>query len=146
MDAIDKSRTTDLELYKLGKKYGLKINDITNKDLLNQNLPVEGAYIINLQDSTDGFGSHWTIIELKRYKNKPFALYYDSLGFPPPNDVMRFARRFGAKELTYQTKTIQNMYYGGCGAFVIDFIRHLQHTKDNPIKIYNNYISQFYSY
>lgn len=145
MDAISKSRTTDQELYKLGKKYNLKINDITNKDLLNDNLPVEGAYIINLADSTE-IGSHWLALILKKYKNKPYALYYDSFGCPSPNAVMEFARRFGAKQITYQTKTIQNLYGGGCGAYVIDFIRHLQHSKGDPVKTYNNYISKFYSY
>jgi len=143
--AINKSRTTDEELYKLGKKYNLKINDINFKDLLNNNLPVEGAYIINLADSTEN-GTHWSCLILKKYKNKPYSFYYDSFGFPPPNSVIEFARRFGSKQLTYQTKQIQNENFGGCGAYVIDFIRNIQHGKGDPIKLYNNYISQFYSY
>lgn len=43
--------------------------------------PLPGAYIINIQSSEDGSGTHWVSLYLAKKK----AFYSDSFGLPPPN-------------------------------------------------------------
>ena len=55
---MNKSMTTDEDLWKLAKRFSIPVNNICFKDKLNDSLPSSGGYIINLADSTT-HGSHW---------------------------------------------------------------------------------------
>lgn len=78
---------------------------ITNKD---------GGYIINLQDSDDGPGTHWTAF----YVEGSSKVYFDSFGVIPPLSVQRFLRN----KYVYSTKHIQNIQSEICGYYVLYFI------------------------
>ena len=54
---------------------------VFSKDLLPKDLIRDKFYIVNLQDSDDGGGTHWTVF----YFNKPLtSIYFDSYGFVAP--------------------------------------------------------------
>lgn len=90
---------------------------ITNKD---------GGYIINLQDSDDGPGTHWTAF----YVEGSSKVYFDSFGVIPPLSVQRFLRN----KYVYSTKHIQNIQSEICGYYVLYFIwfmwNHRNRIKD----------------
>ena len=50
---------------------------------------MNGAYIINLQNSNDGNGTHWYCL----YIENKHAMYFDSYGGPPPKEVVKFFKR-----------------------------------------------------
>lgn len=123
---LNSSRTTTGELYRLCEHYGIPINEICSKDQLYDVLvPLQGGYIINLQDSDDGNGTHWVALWLEKNKNRKKCFYFDSFGVDPPLAVMDFCSRYGAKEIITNTKEIQNINAGGCGQYCVDFLRHM---------------------
>jgi hypothetical protein len=56
---------------------------------MKNELPVkikDGNYIINLQSSTQGDGTHWTALIIRN----DTALYFDSFGAPPSTEIIDF--------------------------------------------------------
>ena len=89
------SETTDEDLWILAKKFSIPINDICYKDLLNDNSPKKGGYVINLADSSD-FGTHWTALWI----DKPgHCAYFDSFGIACPLAVEEFAKKYGCHKI-----------------------------------------------
>ena len=71
-------------------------------------------YIINLQDSDAGNGTHWTVF----FYNKPLtSIYYDSFGFIAPLPVQE-----KIKPYIYNDKEIQNYNSSACGYYCIAFM------------------------
>ena len=60
-----------------------------------------GAYIINLQDSNDGYGTHWTALvifnRIHIAAEKKLVIYFDSYGIAIPQDIIHFIGRFPGK-------------------------------------------------
>jgi hypothetical protein len=120
---------SNIDLKYLYNKFNIPINDILNKDLFDSITPVKGNYIINLQDSDAGNGTHWVglIIQLK------FVIYYDSFGFSIPNDIINFIYRYNKNsKIIYSTDQIQHKYSILCGWYVLYF-----HYLFNNKKQYN---------
>jgi hypothetical protein len=90
-----KSMTTDEDLWKLGKRFNIPINDICYKDKLNDNVPNKGGYIINLADSVS-HGTHWCSMWLEKPGH---CAYFDSFGCAPALAVEEFARRWGCHKI-----------------------------------------------
>jgi hypothetical protein len=132
-------RTTIDDLMDLADDAGIKINAIVTKDKLAGLSPKKGNYIINMQDSTDGSGTHWVGLVLITKNRKKEAFYFDSFGQPPPIAVREFAGRFLGGPATgqvgpplyYSNKVIQNADYGYCGQYVIHFLYVLSEQKGN---------------
>ena len=72
----------------------LKINlvAISNKNQLCELKPKLGCYIVNLQDSGAGNGTHWVCFII--FKN--VCVYFDAFGIIPPTNVIRFCKRYGS--------------------------------------------------
>ena len=77
----------DLESY--CELLGKNLNEILSKNLFKNIKPKLGGYIINLQDSNVGNGTHWTAL----YITKDVAIYYDSFGLPIPTIIVQFIRK-----------------------------------------------------
>jgi hypothetical protein len=95
----------------------------------------DGFYIINLEDSKDGNGSHWCSF----YKNKNKSYYFDSYGFICPQNIENIINPF-----TYSQKQIQDVSSSSCGYYCILFIKHLDgYNKNNFLNNYNNFLNLF---
>jgi hypothetical protein len=103
----------------LAKKYKLPLVGIYSKDELPNKKQV-GSYIINMQDSTEGSGSHWVLAKIFDKKN---ALYYDSFGMPLPLEVLSFLKHY--KPVPYSNRQIQNIDSSRCGLYVIACDRYM---------------------
>ena len=76
----------------------------------------EGNYIINLDDSQN-VGSHWTALQI----NKNKAIYFDSFGCVPPQNVTDFVKQTNIK-LGYNNFIIQDLESEKCGFCCIAYL------------------------
>jgi hypothetical protein len=89
---------SDIDIDHILKSQGINLNGIFMKDELPSKLK-RGFYVINLQSSNIGNGTHWTVL----YYNNRNSLYFDAFGFVPPVEVEQKLNRY-----TYNDKQIQN--------------------------------------
>ena len=91
-------------------------------------------YIINLQDSDAGNGSHWTVF----FYHKPLkSIYYDSFGFVAPIPVQE-----KIKPYIYNNQDTQNYKSSACGYYCIAFIKFL-HNKNDKEKSFLTFLKLF---
>jgi len=136
---MEKSMTTDKDLWKLAKRFIIPVNSICFKDKLNDSPPSSGGYIINLADSTT-HGTHWTALWLDEKQ----CAYFDSFGIAPPLAVEDFCRRYGSHKVLMSDKQYQSMQSGHCGQYCIDFLAFMSRNKHVPMKKrYQIFVSQF---
>ena len=91
-------------------------------------------YIINLQDSDAGKGSHWTVF----FYNKPLtSIYYDSFGFIAPLLVQEKITPY-----IYNENEIQNYKSSACGYYCIAFMKFL-HNKTNKEEAFKTFLNLF---
>jgi len=97
----------------------------------------EGYYVINLQDSNEGDGSHWCCLYVSKY----YDLYFDSYGFICPENIEQLCDK-----LIYSQKMIQSLNSSSCGYYVVLFILYMNKFNINDkllIVKYNNFINLF---
>jgi len=99
------------------------------KDQLPRRL-CNGVYIINLNGS-----SHWTAL----IKNGPKYFYFDSFGFPAPEQV---EDRINGP-YTWSDQDIQSLSSSSCGWFCVAFCRFMVHHNPND-KSYKLFLHLFY--
>ena len=86
-------------------------------------------YIINLQSSDKGNGTHWMALKIK---NKE-CVYFDSYGYLPPEEIITFCKRIKHSHLSYNTKQIQDLSAITCGFFSIAFLIFLKIDSSLPL-------------
>jgi len=118
------------------KKLKINLNGVYSKDDY-ENINLEnGFYIINLQDSTDGNGTHWTVLSKYNYDN----LYFDSYGFPAPEIIENILN----DTYLWNDIQLQHLDSNACGWFCIVYAYYMQYGKEKEIKIkYKNFIDLF---
>lgn len=111
---------SDFDLNFYGQLLGIKIHAILQKDKFNSIKKLkQGAYIINLQSSTRGNGSHWTSLIIY----SQFAVYFDSYGLSIPQPLLSAILRTNSKmKIIYSTDTIQSNTSIFCGWFCLFFL------------------------
>lgn len=110
---------TNVDLEEKAVRLNIPLVGVFSKD----KLPItkkDGGYIVNLQDSDDGPGTHWTAFYIERRRNasSTHSVYFDSFGVIPPLSVQRFLRN----KYVFSTKHIQNIQSEICGYYVLYFI------------------------
>jgi hypothetical protein len=136
---IDKSMTTDSDLFTLAKRLKIPLMAVVNKDRLHEFKPkARTGWIINLEDSDDGGGTHWTALWL----DDKCSVYMDSFGIDPPNDVLQFAKRW-KKDIIVSRDEIQDIMDGGCGQYAILFLYIANKLASKPEKALKTYQSIF---
>lgn len=131
---------SDTEIWLLAKKMDIPLAYVGYKDNLRMEaIKSNKSYIINLQDEDDdGNGSHWTCFQInkirKNNKDDYEAIYFDSTGMPPPEEVKRIVKKQFNKYLNYTTKNVQSIVAGSCGYWVLAFLHWInvfdQRTKN----------------
>jgi hypothetical protein len=106
---------TNTNLKMLAERFKIKLIDVVSKDHLPFLKPKNGSYIINLQDSDAGQGSHWVCM----FINDKRGVYYDSFGKVPPNDVLTFLKKNGIKNVVYNADRIQDLKSDACGYYCL---------------------------
>lgn len=102
------------------------------KDQLPDKLE-RGFYVINLQSSKDGNGTHWVCL----YYTPNFSYYYDSYGFIAPLEVQKKITPY-----MYNDLEIQDINSTACGFYCVAFILYLN-KKMNIEKAFMEFINLF---
>jgi hypothetical protein len=125
---------SNFDIERIISKFGLQniFNGCYSKDTLND--LKRGFYIINLQSSTDGNGTHWCCLYVV---NPNYSIYFDSFGFPPPENIETLLNIYD-----YNDKDIQNISSSACGYFCIAFIKFMQ-GKTKPTNAFNTFVNLF---
>ena len=111
---------SNLDLIDYCKKLKIPLNGIYSKDVFKTIKPMLGCYIINLQNKTEGNGTHWCCLVIK---NKSSCIYFDSFGLTMPNDIICFVKRLNNKiKIYYSIDQIQDINSIYCGWFCLYFL------------------------
>lgn len=116
--------TTSLQLEEMAKQLDLPLLGVVSKDELHGRVKV-GSIILNLQSSTDGNGSHWTLLKVFP---KGEAIYYDPFGFAPPRQVKQYIKKIGVS-----TREIQDIGSTMCGYYCLMCDHYMTYEKEPDI-------------
>ena len=102
----------------------------------------DGCYIINLQSSTDGQGTHW----LSLFIHKNNAYYFDSYGAPPSVEIMKFVKKRKGCHMYYNNFIIQDLKSQNCGWYTLAFLlwcySYVLFSKDMK-NMFNEFVKSF---
>ena len=108
---------SNFDLERLAEFYNLPLVAITMKDELPATVK-DGCYIINLQSSTAGSGTHW----LGLFIHKNNAYYFDSYGAPPSVEIIKFVKKRKGCHMYYNNFIIQDLKSQNCGWYTLAFL------------------------
>jgi hypothetical protein len=130
---------SNFDLEHIAQHYGFPLT-VVMKDELKNHKPKSGNYIINLESSSQGNGTHW--MSMKISNNHCF--YQDSFGIIPPKEVIDFCKRIPNSRLAFSEIQMQDITAETCGFYSIGLLIHLNNTKKTDIfKSAGEYINQF---
>jgi hypothetical protein len=128
---------TNFDLEELSIHYHVPLIDICMKDQLPK-IPRNGNYIINLQSSTEGNGTHFTALKIQDDK----AFFYDPFGAPPSIEIRDFIKLSKKiKHFAFNNWIIQDLHSSNCGYFCFSFLLYV-----NPKDLWgsaNEYMNRF---
>ena len=131
---------TNFDLEKFARFYKLPLVAISMKNELPTK-PKEGCYIVNMQSSTDGSGTHWVAFFF--FKN--ICYYFDSFGAPPPVEIINFIKKEKGSHLLFNNYIIQNIKSSNCGYFSLAFLLYMyaNRQKSNLKEVFNEFVNNF---
>ena len=131
---------SNFDLEKFAKFYKLPLVSICMKDELPLK-PIEGCYIVNMQSSTAGSGSHW--VSMFFWKN--ICYYFDSFGASPPTEVVNFIKKKKGSHLLFNNFIIQDLKSSNCGYFALAFLLYMwqNRQRSNLKDVFNEFVNNF---
>ena len=130
---------SNFELERLAKFYRLPLISIAMKNELPFTVK-DGCYIVNMQSSSAGSGTHWVAM----YLFKDVCYYFDSFGSPPPIEVMNFVKKRKNSHLLYNNWIIQSLNSGNCGYYSLAFLLYMYQNQLRDLKeIFNDFVNFF---
>jgi len=122
------------------KDCNLPLVSVVPKDQLPSKKYV-GDYVINMQNDTDGNGTHWVYAKIK--EQEPMALYWDSFGVFPPEEVKKFLHPL---KIMFNDRQIQDINSECCGHYceaLAYFMKYDTDPKKTFEENYNRFIEMF---
>jgi hypothetical protein len=114
------------------------LNDVIMKNEITSDMKY-GNYVINLQSSTEGNGSHWVALIYQ-----PDASFYcDSFGAPPVEEVIQLVKRSKTKHFAYNQSIIQDLNSEVCGYYAMGLFLYVKHNKGPLFNLATEYINEF---
>ena len=130
---------SNFELLSLAKYYNIPLVGIFMKDLLPHE-PVCGFYIVNLQSSTEGNGTHYTLLVI----TSKIVIYSDSFGCCPPLEIEYFIKPLRLP-FAYNAWIIQNLKSELCGWYALALCMFIHaHPTMQLVDTVNSFIDMFH--
>ncbi len=131
---------TNVDITEIADNYGFQLSGVYMKDEL-RNIPAKsGNYVINLQSSSEGNGTHWVALAIQG-KN---CLYSDSFGITPPTEVIQFCKRIKGSHLAFSEMESQHLNASTCGWYACGLLIYISHNPQKEFyKACGEYINQF---
>ena len=114
--------TTPEELFRLAARLEAPLRWVGFKDQIPSHLVPGYGYIVNLESSYQGHGTHWVGFYISRYGRR--AAYFDSFGAVMPLEVIR-ALQGNGYVVFRSRREIQNINSGYCGQYTLYFIKYM---------------------
>jgi hypothetical protein len=128
-----KNALSNYDIVKIIQSQGVDdFNGVYMKDQLPDRLQ-RGSYIVNLQSSKEGTGTHWVSL----YYTPNFSYYYDSFGFVPPIEIQNKIIPY-----IYNDNEIQDIDSTACGFYCVAFVLYLN-KKINIERAFMEFINLF---
>ena len=127
--------TTNFQLEDLAKKLKINLIGVFSKDELPER-PQIGGYILNLQNSDDGGGTHWVAMNISPDRR---VTYFDSFGLRPPIEVKQFVNQY---PIMSNIRHIQSLDSSLCGYYSLLFLKMIQKTK-NTAERFDDFLNRF---
>jgi len=111
-------RDRSLNSLQIMRYYGKnqKFGGVLCKNELKNKSPNSKFWIVNMEDSDKGGGSHWICV----IDTVPGEIYYvDSFGLPPPLDIISFMKRAKGKTRYWSDAQYQGLTSTSCGYYCI---------------------------
>jgi hypothetical protein len=145
-DLFNEGKTSNYQLIEIAKQARIPLKKVLFKDQLAGVKPVAGAYIINMQDSTSGEGSHWVGLVLEPARGKKYyAWYFDGYGVDPPEEVLSFSKKYGASNLFFSPYQVQAINTNFCGQYTMLWLYTMLKTKGTYEERYWRFLDGFRS-
>ncbi len=129
---MNESFTTPSDLFKLARRLGVRLAWVGFKDKIPLKLIPGMGYIVNLQSSDEGNGSHWVCFQISN--DGKIAAYFDSFGSEMPIEVeMVLFSQAGLGWVFKNKKIIQNLRSGYCGQYCLMFLSFCQSKAEYPL-------------
>ena len=132
---------SNFDLEQLAEFYHLPLVAVVMKDELPAKV-VDGCYIINLQSSTSGNGTHW----LSLFIHKQNSYFFDSYGAPPSVEIMKFVKKRKGCHMYYNNFIIQDLKSVNCGFYALAFLlwcySYVLFSKDLK-NMFNDFVKAF---
>jgi len=115
---------TDKQLEELAGRMGVPLEGVYFKNEIPKKLFCDKTYIINLQDSIteegdENDGTHWTMFQVNKLKDKYAPFYFDSFGAPPPEAVKKIIKENFKVHTPYTKKDLQSLMNNACGYYCL---------------------------
>ena len=124
---------SNFDIDEILKNYKINYNGVFSKNELPNKLPV-GFYVINMQSSDKGTGTHWIAL----YKiNDGYSQFFDAFGFVPPLEIENKLHKYD-----YNDRDIQDINSSSCGYYCIAFIKFMNGKSDLK-KSFRTFIKMF---
>jgi hypothetical protein len=118
----------------------MPIIDICMKDELAKKRPKNGGYIVNMQSSTQGDGTHWTGLYIKNDK----GCYFDPFGALPPTEIEKFVKKRKGIKLSFNNHITQDLESSSCGLYCLAFLVFLtRNSNSNLFGTFNTFVNGF---
>jgi hypothetical protein len=114
---------SNIEIMQLAKFLKVPIVSISFKDEIPVP-PKYGYYIVNLQSSTQGNGTHWLAMII----DKDGCFHFDPFGAVPPLEIIDFFKLV-RKDYGYNEKEIQYLNSNLCGFFCLGLLHYFHNNK-----------------
>lgn len=131
---------TNFDLEEICEDNGYDLIGVYSKNELPTQ-PMPGSYIVNMQDSDDGQGTHWVVFKI--FPNKK-CCYSDSFGTLMPIEIANFLKPF--KPVATNNRHIQDVKSTYCGFFCLSFIKYFNnfnYKKNDVFEAYDDYLNCF---
>ena len=128
---------TNIQIESFCTQTMIQLVDVTMKNELPPH-PMQGNYIINLQSSTEGDGTHWTALLVRENMN----YFFDSFGAPPSQEIVVFCAKT-QNRILFNNSIIQNLHSDLCGYYCIGLLHAVGNGKDDVRDLVNDYINKF---
>ena len=132
---------SNFQIERICRENKIRLNGVFSKDELKEIDPRDGNFVINLQSSSQGNGTHWLTLIIQKHQ----AFFQDPYGAPPPIEIIKFVRRRKqVKQFGYNSWVIQDLKSCSCGWFAIALLHFVKNNIDNDlVKVCNKFINQF---
>lgn len=115
---------SNFDLENICREYKVPLKGVFMKDELLSMKQSDGNYIVNLQSTTDGNGSHWTALIMRGKE----AFFFDSFGAPPSVEIIKFIKKKRGVRLAFNNWIIQDLKSDNCGYFCVALLIYIRNN------------------